>query len=359
MRRRWVAATAWVCAVVVAAGAGVWAGRATFSPPQVPAESQAATVYTVTEGTVGRSMSFPVAARWADTPLATGAAEGTITSMIVQPGTTVSAGDVLYSVDLRPVTIAQGDYPAFRDLSEGSEGADVRQLKTFLAAKGYLTGTQDAKFTAATTSAVKRWQKAVGVAVDGTVQAGDLVYATALPTRVTLSADVVVGAVITPGTPVASALAAAPDFVVTLAAEQAQLVPTSGPVKVQANDVVWDAVISSATTDADGLHLALTAPDGGPVCGADCALVPITAGAAIYTAQIVVVPDATGPVVPAAAVGVAADGSTYVRGEDGTSIPVTVQASGDGRAVVSGIAVGDRVALFSDTVATTATPEPR
>lgn len=340
----------WVVAIGVAAVLGAWAGRATFVPPQAPLDSAAEQLYTVAEETVGRTMSFPVAARWEQFPIVTSAATGTVTAIAISSGAAVNAGDELYSVDLRPVVVAAGAVPAFRDLAEGSEGADVAQLQQLLVHEGFLRSVPtDSKFGLSTTHAVKAWQKANGVAIDGIVRAGDVVFMATVPARVVLSEDVKLGAVLSPGTVVASALSAAPAFVITLAPEQASLVPLTGPVSVAAGEHTWEGIVAGAVTSEEGsLLLTVTAPDGGALCQADCAVVPIVEQEAIYTASIVVVPEATGPSVPVAAILTRADGSAVVTDAEGKEIPITVISEGDGRAVVDGIEAGERIRLFAE-----------
>lgn len=53
---------------------------------------------------------------------------------------------------------------------------DVLQFETNLAALGYTGFTVDERFTDATVRAVKRWQKAFGLAETGTVGVGDVIY---------------------------------------------------------------------------------------------------------------------------------------------------------------------------------------
>src|SRR5262249_34524231 len=62
--------------------------------------------------------------------------------------------------------------------AEGTTGNDVRQLESNLAALGYDGFTVDTAFSAATTAAVKRWQKALGRPETGTVEVADVVYTT-------------------------------------------------------------------------------------------------------------------------------------------------------------------------------------
>lgn len=344
------ATAAWIGAVVLAAGLGAWAGRATFTPPSADATVAAPVLHTVTEETVGRVQEFPVSATWSTTPLVVGAASGTVTSVKVKPGATVDAGDVLYTVDLRPTVVAQGAIPAFRELASGARGADVRQLETMLDATGHLAaGRVDDVFDAATTAAVRAWQKAAGYPVDGVVHLGDVAFAKSLPTRVVLDKEVRVGWPAPTGASVASALTEAPTFTIRLMADQQDLVPTSGAVTVTGpKDARWKGVIAgSKITDQGELLLTLEAADGGPLCAKDCADVPADEGTAIFSAAIVTVPEETGPAVPTSALQSDAAGSTFVEAPDGTRMPVTVRAQSRGLAVVDGVTVGSQVRLVA------------
>src|SRR5699024_8390259 len=111
-------------------------GWAAFSPPAVDQEPVREPEYTVTEATVGREISMTATASWPSVTLAAGAAEGTVTAVRVSAGQEVSIGDALYDVDLRPVVIAEGDTPGFRDLNRGAQGPDVDQLQGLLADLG-------------------------------------------------------------------------------------------------------------------------------------------------------------------------------------------------------------------------------
>ncbi len=82
-------------------------------------------------------------------------------------------------MDGRKVRLLFGDRPAWRTLGPDTKGVDVKQLKQNLVALGYGTaavlGTGDA-WTAATTEAVKRWQKDAGLDQDGIVDLGEIVF---------------------------------------------------------------------------------------------------------------------------------------------------------------------------------------
>ncbi|WP_424862811.1 peptidoglycan-binding protein [Streptomyces sp. MMS24-I29] len=103
---------------------------------------------------------------------------GTLTA-VPAVGTVVRTGGRLYEVDGRPVVLLKGERPMWRDLGpKVSDGADVEQLKRNLIRLGHAEGLgleADQKFTPGTTTAVKRWQKALGVPQTGTVTLGSVV----------------------------------------------------------------------------------------------------------------------------------------------------------------------------------------
>ncbi len=105
--------------------------------------------------------------------------QGTITAMAAE-GAIVQRGQTLYEVDGVPVVLFYGDRPAWRTLTSGvSDGPDVTQLQQNLIALGYATTTNlnaNGHFGWATTAAVKRWQKALGLSQTGTVELGQIVF---------------------------------------------------------------------------------------------------------------------------------------------------------------------------------------
>jgi len=92
-------------------------------------------------------------------------------------GSEVKRGGQLFRVDDRPVVLLFGALPLYRTLMQGSRGADVRQFEENLRALGYAGFTVDDQFGAATTAAVRRWQKALGVTESGQIEPGRVVYA--------------------------------------------------------------------------------------------------------------------------------------------------------------------------------------
>ncbi len=349
-RPRAVARVGWAVAVLVAAAAAFVLGRATFVPPQVATAADEPLTTTVTEGTVGRSLPLTVVARWDAAGAGVSAADGTLTSVAVSDGAVVAAGDVLFTVDLRPVTVLPGAVPSFRDLSAGAVGDDVAQLQRFLTATDRLVdpGRGLGTFGAATTTAVRAWQRDLGITPDGTVRAADVVFVPELPARVRVATDVEVGDRLSPGTPVVEVLAAAPGFSATLA-DGADVPPPGAAAAVGYEGAEVDVVVADVTTDTNGytvLHLAR--PDGAAVCGETCGNVPTDPGSAVYTGRQVLVPETSGPTVPLAAVRTDPEGATYVRARDGVRVPVRVVAQGGGRAVLEGVEVGTVVQVAED-----------
>ncbi|SFJ54719.1 peptidoglycan-binding protein [Amycolatopsis regifaucium] len=103
--------------------------------------------------------------------------EGTVTQA-AEPGKTVERGQVLYKRDARPVVLLYGATPMFRDMTVGTLGPDVQQLKRNLRDLGRGKGLPaDNKYDEATQAAVKSWQKALGVLEPtGDLGKGDLVF---------------------------------------------------------------------------------------------------------------------------------------------------------------------------------------
>ncbi|WP_425955660.1 peptidoglycan-binding domain-containing protein [Xylanimonas sp. McL0601] len=301
---------------------------------------------------MGESTPLPVTARWPAHPAGTGASEGTVTGISAKPGQEVRPGDVLFTVDLRPVVVAQGQVPSFRELAAGSHGEDVAQLQSLLIGLGHLRGKASGRFDSSTTTAVRAWQRALGIDPDGVVHSGDVVYVPAVPARIVLDDTVRVGARVTAGQQVVSIVEATPQFTVTVGSgQQADTVPTTGTtVDIQGPDgKVWHGVVADATTTETGdVTLRLDGAGGGPVCGTDCSALPYTSQDVVLSARVVTTPDVSGPAVPPAALGTAADGTRFVKLLDGTRVTVTVKAADASRAVVTGVDVGTVVRLFAD-----------
>ncbi len=328
--------------------AGVWAGRTVLAPPDDPlAGTSSQLTYTVVEGQVGRSMTFAAVAEWTLTPLARNAAFGTITSIPHISGDPVEVGDELYRVDLRPVVAGVGPVPSFRDLRLNDQGEDVAQLQAFLKTLDFYSADPTGRFDQATRTAVRAWQQGLGVTVDGVVRASDIVYVPSLPARLTVDPQYSVGTRVSGGEQLIALLPEHPRFWVPLQTSQRALIPLSTNATVTHAGGTWPAIISQAIEKVEfgELQLELTAPDGGPVCGTDCAEAVGLTDRNNFATELVAVPHTEGPVVPVTAIGTDASAQAFVTTVDGTRIPIQVLASSAGIAVVEGIEVGTVILL--------------
>ena len=106
-------------------------------------------------------------------------ARGTYTQLPAV-GRVISQGRVLYRVNNSPVVVLHGATPAYRTLSAGASGPDVRELNADLVTLGYATRAQlsptSAFFGSTTTTAVKKLQAALGLSQTGTLAVGQVVF---------------------------------------------------------------------------------------------------------------------------------------------------------------------------------------
>lgn len=343
-RRRWLS---WlgIGLVVLLVGAGIgWAGATVLTPPKDVLDSTAYTTVEVVQGEVGSSINLNTVAEWTPIPVGSNQASGTVTTVNVAPGDEVKQGSVLYTVNLRPVVIAKGAIPSFRSMSNGTSGADVKQLQTMLASLGLYSGARDGGFAYLTGVAVKAWQKKLGVPADGVVQAGDVVFVPSLPTRVALDAEVIKrGAAVAGGEPVVKGLPPTPAFTVPVTDTQASLMPNGTRVEIASGSSKWEGYVSDQVSDPQkGTTVILSGKDGASICGDECGTIPVT-GQTLLLSKIVTVETVSGLVVPSAALLSAADGTVSVIDEEGAHHAVTVQTSARGMSVINGVNAGMRV----------------
>lgn len=339
---RWVAAGA---AVLLIGGGIGWAAATVLTPAKDVLDSTAFTYVEVVYGEVGSSINLNTVAEWTPVPVGSNLAPGVVTSVNVEAGQEVSAGTVLYTVNLRPVVIAQGSIPAFRGLSTGASGADIIQLQTMLAALGFYTYEVDGQFDWVTREAVRDWQESLGLAPDGAVQAGDIVFVPVLPTRVALDAETVKrGAALSGGEEVVQGLPAAPSFTVPVTDTQASLMPTGTRVEITGPDGdVWEGfVVDQQADEQGGVTVMLAGQDDASICGQTCGTIPVT-GEAFLRSRIVTVESVTGLTVPSAALLSRSDGSIVVIDDEGVERAVTVVTSARGMSVIEGVADGTMV----------------
>jgi peptidoglycan hydrolase-like protein with peptidoglycan-binding domain len=230
---RWTVA---VVAVIAAAAGTVFVVRQRGDGVAVAAPAAATGTATVVRtdlattvpmfGTLGFSAPVTIA----------GTTEGRSYTWLPAPGAIIAAGQPLYEVDGRRVPLLAGERPAWRPLAPGATpGPDIAQLNTDLVALGYAHGIAgNQHFTAATESAVRRWQRAFGVTVTGRVDLGEVVFGPA-PIRVQ-AVRAELGGPAQPGAPVITATST--DRVVSLAVpvDRAFLLHVADPVTVTLPD---------------------------------------------------------------------------------------------------------------------------
>jgi hypothetical protein len=114
-------------------------------------------------------------------------ATGTLTALPAV-GRVIEQGQVLYRVADAPVVLLDGATPAYRSLSEGDSGPDVRQLNADLVALSLATSSQldpsSDYFSASTAVALEKLQARLGLNQTGTLPLGEAVFLPA-PIRIT------------------------------------------------------------------------------------------------------------------------------------------------------------------------------
>jgi peptidoglycan hydrolase-like protein with peptidoglycan-binding domain len=347
MRRR--KAAGWIVGglALLVAGAGIgWAAATVLTPPKDALQTTPFTYVKVVNGSVGSWITLNTVAGWSLVPVGSNLASGTVTTVNVEPGQEVVVGSVLYTVNLRPVVLAQGNVPAFQSLSRGSSGTDVAQLQTMLANLGFYDYGVDGTFDSVTERAVESWQESLGLEGDGNVQVGDIIYVPTLPTRVSLDTDKVKrGATLGGGEEVVRGLPPSPIFTVPVTATQAGLMPISTRVEISGpNEQSWEGFVVEQlpSTKDDSVTLTLGGTNGKPVCGEECASIPVS-GQALLRSRVVTIEEVEGLTIPSAALLSKADGSLVVIDKDDTEYPVTVITSARGMSVIEGVTLGMNV----------------
>jgi hypothetical protein len=215
-----------------AAGVGPLRGRAAAgsTPPSV--DSTAATALaSVTRRTLLDRSQQDATLGYAGSYSVVNQAHGTITAL-PSVGQVIRPGQVLYRADGAPVVLLRGSVPAYRTLSKGLTGADVKQLNAALVALGKASSDEldpaSDEFSAATVTALKKLQDALGVTQTGRLDLGQAVF---LP-----------GAVRITSLPATLGTPAGPGAVVLQATSTARLVTIALDVAAQSEFKAGDKV---------------------------------------------------------------------------------------------------------------------
>jgi peptidoglycan hydrolase-like protein with peptidoglycan-binding domain len=218
-----------------------------------------------------------------------GALNGTLTWAVAE-GTVVTAGKRLYETNGRDRAILMyGTRPAWRTLEAGVDnGADILQLERNLKKLGYTRSGDkiNTHWDARTTAAVKRWQKASGLPVDGVVDLGEVVF---LPEAIRVtSVEAALGTGVGPGGPLMTATSNRRVISLDLDTDDVDLLHAGTPVEVQLPDgttvdatVATVATVAETSTDQQGgtstsLPVTITLDDPAAAGGLDQAPVTVT-----------------------------------------------------------------------------------
>jgi hypothetical protein len=182
MRKRWVLAGAAV--VVAVAGTGGVVAMVSTKDANSAEQQPATTTAKVERGALSDMVSqygtLTYRARSDGSPYSViNRARGTYTKL-PDAGDMVDCGVVFYRVDDKPVLLLCGSTPAYRSLSEGDIGLDVRELNANLVHLGYATRARldpsSDHFGSETASALEKLQSKLGEAQTGTLGLGDAVF---------------------------------------------------------------------------------------------------------------------------------------------------------------------------------------
>jgi peptidoglycan hydrolase-like protein with peptidoglycan-binding domain len=253
---------------------------------------------------------------------------GTITALPAV-GSIVDRGQSIAEVDGRPVVVFFGDRPLWRPLASGADdGPDIEEIERNLIALGYGPDAQlgpDQHWSAATTAAVKRWQKALGVDETGRIDPSVLVMRSG-PLRISKHL-VEPGA--HAGAPVVEATGTTQLVSVDLPAARQSSVSAGDEVQVTladgsaANGTVWN-VGSVATAQQGGdPTVAVTVVLAQGVTGAGLDESPVKVGVTTTAAEGVLA-------VPVEALLALSEGGYAVERPDGSLVAVQLGAFADG-----------------------------
>ncbi|HYN97780.1 MAG TPA: peptidoglycan-binding domain-containing protein [Pilimelia sp.] len=274
---------------------------------------------------------------------------GTITALAAT-GATVNRGGTLYRVDNERVVLLYGSLPAYRTLSPGVEGADVKQFEREIAALGYDGFTADDEYTAATADAVREWQEDLGLPETGRVEQGRVVYA---PSQVRIDAhSAAVGDAAQPGKGVLTYTRTARVVTVSLGVDDQRLArkgagvqvttPTGArvPGRITATETVVESAQDPDAEPETKIEVTVSVTDPKALAGFDAASVDVDFTAS-QRPNVLTVPVAALLALAEGGYGVEiveGAGSRVVAVETGLFASGRVEVSGEG--IAEGVTVG-------------------
>lgn len=97
---------------------------------------------------------------------------GVLTQLLVEPGGSLTDGEVVARVDGWPVVAMVAPAALHRSLGVGDRGPDVHQVQAWLRARGFLEAVPDGRYGAMTRAAVKAWERSLGLVPTGRFDLG-------------------------------------------------------------------------------------------------------------------------------------------------------------------------------------------
>jgi peptidoglycan hydrolase-like protein with peptidoglycan-binding domain len=284
-----------------------------------------------------------------DTTTISSRGNGTVTGLPAE-GATITRGKAIFHLDNKPVTLLYGSLPAYRTLSTGVKGADVKQFEQNLRALGYRGFTVDSTYSWATASAVKDWQDDLDLTKTGTVDPSQIVYAAGAVRVDSLSTQV--GAVVGPGATVEKVTGTSPLATVGLDMSSGRLAKQGATVQVTLPNekVVPGKIIKVATVvsqgengeaDTTGIRVTIRFTSAVKSMGAAAVTVAFTAGERPNVLAV-----------PVAALLALAEGGYGVQIVDGSTTRIVAVETGlfaDGKVEITGngLQAGMKVAVPS------------
>lgn len=348
-RRRVVVGCVVLVGLVGVGAVGYGLGRLTLRTTSKAPVVAAPTTVVARVGTLIDERLMTANVEWARSGSLLNRLGGTVTSSSVEDAGAafrLEAGVVFYAVDELPVVALPGLVPAYRTMTPGMVGSDVRQLQEFLSLKGYGVGTVDGRWGASTTAAYRKWRADSSLPVRVSVALGEIVFVPSLPVVTAASAGLTVGALIRDGDPILEVLAAMPIIRLALVADGTLQVPvgTAIDLDIDGTKVATIATARQSQSDSGRRLVELELTDSIAACGSWCVAIP-TNEVSSWPATVKLKGPATGVIVPVGAIRSGAGSGSVVVLADGSSRPVDVVLVVGGDVVVTGIEEGDVIAL--------------
>lgn len=324
-----------VLAVAVGLVAGVVSTRALVDRAAQPVLEEAPTdpiLVEVVNTEFGRTVPVAVRVDWSGRPIAAPVLAGVVTAVqdgLVDP----KPGDVLLRVDDEPVVVAVGETPAYRDLTSGAEGEDVRQLQEFLVMLGLFEYAPDGEFGTSTAQAVRLLNERHGASFGSTIPLGSLVFL-GEDNQHRLSTEIVLGSPAPTSLEFSALDAEGPEFTALIG-----LLPgLAEGMLVEIEELNHPLRVSTIVREGQEALMALRDKDGAPPCSSpDCPFWNQREPRLIVGGRLELVPGQSGPSVPLGALTLSPEGGAVVVDEQGNQFAVRVLATQDGLALIDGL----------------------